>query len=406
MVDRRRMISSLAAGVAWSLSDRDPAAAQRPSRGNGNAHPMRPYREILEKVLAEHRIVGGTLAIAREGKLALAEGFGLADADARRPVTPETLFCIGSVTKSITAAATLKLVDQGRVRLDARLVDVVPDIRPEGGRFADPRFEQITVRHVLYHASGIPNRVRARSGPKAEPVDPGEDGGEDEESSREAALQLREAMGGPLDFAPGSTHRYSNSGYLIARLVVERGSGQDYVRFVEQHVFRPMGITRAVMERLEPTAGETGRYVIGPRGRMPAPRKASNWLFTPTEMVLFLTAMAGSRGRPFLSRPSYRAMVAPPPPPIETKPGRPHVGLGWDAVVNTPRGAGFSKDGGKPGVSAWVQHRPDGVSWAFMINTTRANKVEGPNPAAEIRRLVNDALDHQATWPAHDLFRT
>ena len=118
MVDRRRMISSLAAGVAWSLSDRDPAAAQARAGGNGNAHPMRPYREILEKVLAENRIVGGTLAIAREGKLALAEGFGLADADARRPVTPETLFCIGSVTKSITAAATLKLVDQGRVRLE------------------------------------------------------------------------------------------------------------------------------------------------------------------------------------------------------------------------------------------------------------------------------------------------
>ena len=130
---------------------------------------MHAYDEIMEKVLSEHGIVGGTLAIAKDGRLVLARGYGLADADARRPVTPETLFCIASVTKSITAVAALKLVDQGRIQLDARLVDVLADIRPPGGRFADPNFERITLRQVLYHGSGIPNRVHVgRKGTRAE----------------------------------------------------------------------------------------------------------------------------------------------------------------------------------------------------------------------------------------------
>ncbi len=108
-------------------------------------------------------------------------------------------------------------------------------------------------------------------------------------------------------------------------------------------------------------------------------------------MVRFLSAVSGTRGEPFLSPRIYRAMVAPPPPPLETRPGAKHVGLGWDAVRNLPNGDQFSKNGAKPGVSAWLEHFPNGVDWAFMINTTNGNKDE-PNPAAEIIRRVGQAI--------------
>ncbi len=315
MISRRKLIGSMLAGLGSSLVGREIAYGQPPNKKAGGHQGMHAYDEIMESVLSAHGIVGGTLAIAKDGRLALAKGYGLADEDARRPVTPRTLFCVASVTKAVTAVAALRLVDQGRLQLDARLVDVIADIRPPGGRFADPNFERITLRQVLFHGSGIPNRVHAgkQGGKAAKSGDDEDEGGEEGEGSEKAVEQLRAAMAGPLDFVPGSTHKYSNSGYLIARLFVERASGQSYVPFVEQEVFRPMGIRRATMEKLEPIAGETSRYVRTPNGHKPAARSPVNWLFTPTELVLFLTALTGSRVKPFLSREVYHAMVAPPP---------------------------------------------------------------------------------------------
>lgn len=298
--------------------------------------------------------------------------------------------------------------------LNARLVDVLDDIRPPDGRLGDPNFREITVRHVLQHSSGIPNRIRVKGNPRRRPEEQEE--GEDEDDSadgdsNERGIELlRTAMAGQLDFAPGSRRSYSNSAFVIARLVIERASGKAYEPFVIDHILRPMGIMRAIMEKAEAAAEETCRYVLGVEGRRPAVRNVANWLFTSSDMVRFLTAVAGTRGQPFLKRPTFRAMVAPPSPPIKPGRGGSHVGLGWDGVVNTPQGPGFSKNGGKPGVSGWAQHRPDGVSWAFMINTNRlgakqANNEKHPNAARVIRQRVNHELDGQKSWPDVDMFR-
>jgi N-acyl-D-amino-acid deacylase len=387
-------------GLAQSVTAGPVAARQQPKTANKKTAGRRPglavFDEIIEGVLEERNVAGGSLAIAKDGRLVLARGYGLADIQTQRPVTPETLFCIASVTKAISAVAALRLVDLRKLHLNARLVDVLADLATKG-RFGDPRFRDITVHHLLYHASGIPDRVKTGGDEPGALVD--EEGG-----SREAVAMYHAAAAGRLDFAPGTDHRYSNSGYLILRLAIERGAGQPYESFVQEKVLKPMGISRIVMETAQPIAEETARYVRGPRGLRPAGRNPVNWLATPTDMVRFLSAVAGTRGAAFLSPKMYRAMVAPPPPPLETRPGAKHVGLGWDAVRNTPDGDRFSKNGGKPGVSAWLEHLPNGVDWAFMINTTSANKEE-PNAAAEIIRRVGKAIEDHRAWPAIDLFR-
>jgi CubicO group peptidase (beta-lactamase class C family) len=210
-------------------------------------------------------------------------------------------------------------------------------------------------------------------------------------------------VGGP-ELSTQTKCVYAKSGYLILRLAIERGAGQSYDSFVQEKVFKPMAVSRIVMETAQPIPEETSRYIRVPRGLRPTGRNPVNWLATPTDMVRFLSAVSGTRGEPFLSPRIYRAMVAPPPPPLESRPGAKHVGLGWDAVRNLPSGDQFSKNGGKPGVSAWLEHFPDGVDWAFMINTTSGNKDE-PNPAAEIIRRVGKAIEDHSAWPAIDLFR-
>jgi CubicO group peptidase (beta-lactamase class C family) len=209
----------------------------------------------------------------------------------------------------------------------------------------------------------------------------------------------------PLDFTPGSEHRYSNLGYLILRLAIERAAGQPYEPFVRKQVLKPMGITRMVLERPKPIPEETTRYTVGPNGLKRAPHIPHNWLATPTDLVKFLTALTGARGQPFLSRETYERMLELPPPPIQPTANGKHVGLGWDGVRRTPAGDQFSKNGGKIGVSAWLEHLPNGVDWAFMLNTTpqRGTGKKPTAPRAIIQRIDEAALALRE-WPATDLF--
>jgi CubicO group peptidase (beta-lactamase class C family) len=145
-------------------------------------------------------------------------------------------------------------------------------------------------------------------------------------------MYLAAAAGG-LDFAPGTDHRYSNSGYLILRLAIERGAGQSYDSFVQEKVFKPMAISRIVMETAQPIPEETSRYIRGPRGLRPAGRNPVNWLATPTDMVRFLSAVSGTRGEPFLSRGSIARRL--PRPRRRWKPTPAPSTLAW---VGTPSG--------------------------------------------------------------------
>ncbi len=408
MINRRQALTAVILSTLGPEVGGPSASAQVPRqrRKNQQQVPKQGARvglaridQIFEEVMDEHQIAGGTMAIAKDGRLVLARGYGLADVAAGRSVTAETLFSLGSVTKSVSAVAALKLIEEGKLDLEGRLMDLLADIKPgRGQRVADPHFRLITVHHLLYHGSGLAhNTIRP---------DTKGAGDEDEGGDDDVIAVYRAAMTRPLDFAPGSEHRYSNVGYLVLRLVIERAAGQPYEPFVRERILKPMGITRMVLETPEPIAGETRRYVIRPSGRRPAPHVPHNWLATPTDMVRFLTALTGSRGRRLLSKKTTDLMLAVPPPPI--KPGREgrHVGLGWDIVRAVDGDYQFSKNGGKVGVSAWLEHLPGGIDWAFMINTSVGPNAEAKGPTAprEIIRRIDEAALSLRQWPELDLF--
>ncbi|MGH7331180.1 MAG: serine hydrolase domain-containing protein [Candidatus Rokuibacteriota bacterium] len=115
----------------------------------------------MTDILREQRVAGASLAIAKDGRLVLAKGYGFANVQAGESVRPQSLFSLGSVTKPITAVAILKLSEQGKVRLDDYLVSVLSDLAPLPGQTVfDPRFRAITVRQLLYHAGGWNDRNR------------------------------------------------------------------------------------------------------------------------------------------------------------------------------------------------------------------------------------------------------
>jgi CubicO group peptidase (beta-lactamase class C family) len=165
----------------------------------------------------------GAVLVARRGRPVFSRGVGLADRKRRIRVTPRTVFDIGSITKNLTLAAALALVEHGRLQLSDLLSEVLPGVPADKQR--------ITVRQLLEHRAGLPQYV----------VDA--PGGDFVELSRVDALSR--ILKRPLRFAPGSDYGYSDAGYTVAAAVIENAADEPFERFVRERILRPAGMTSA-----------------------------------------------------------------------------------------------------------------------------------------------------------------
>jgi N-acyl-D-amino-acid deacylase len=378
MLNRRDALKTLVAGLAGPSIFAESATAQ--PRGDGPAGgDFSAVEPLMHRFIEEHRIAGASMAIAYRGRIVSDRGYGFADVATRQPVEPTTFFSLASVTKSITGVGVLKLVEQGRLDLDARVIQVLRDLHPpRGERIVDPRFREMTVHQLLFHGGGLPHDA------------PGSGDGE-----RAEEREYRQLMEKRLLFDPGTDPRYSNAGFIVLRLVIERASGERYEPFIRQHILQPMGITHM---HLEPERGygpaETHRYLPG--GQRPAPRNTGNWLAQSGELARFAAAVAGSAGGPTFLSPKFTAIMLECPPSLtasgKAKPNGPHVGLGWDTAELFPNGTcRFSKNGGKPGVEAWLEHLETGIDWALFFNTGAPK--EGPSPIGQARKMMYESFD-------------
>src|SRR5499433_3787748 len=120
---------------------------------HGRASDTPPGFEQIESAflgfMKANALPGASLAIAKNGKLVFARGYGLADVEQNQPVQPESTFRFGSIGKTITAIAIMKLVQEGKLDLDSSAFVLIPDIRPHSGRLGDSRINRITIRNLL-----------------------------------------------------------------------------------------------------------------------------------------------------------------------------------------------------------------------------------------------------------------
>lgn len=204
---------------------------------------MSAFDKTLPDVMQKYAVPGGAIAVVRDGRLFYARGFGYADVENKTPVQPDALFRIASVAKPITAAAIMKLVEEGRLKVDDRVAPFIAHLAPAPGAAVDPRWEQITIRHLLNHTGGW-DRTRPDGG--FDPIDrPGIAAaavGAPAPASAETLIRYMKGM--PLDFNPGEKFRYSNLGYIILGRVIERASGMPYQEYVRTRVLEPVGANR------------------------------------------------------------------------------------------------------------------------------------------------------------------
>jgi CubicO group peptidase (beta-lactamase class C family) len=173
----------------------------------------------------EHDHFSGMVLVARNGVPIFSQSYGMANYELNAPFTPDTVFNVASITKQFTATAILQLQEQGRLNVNDPICTYLDDC-PSAWR-------PITIRHLLTHTSGIPNYSSL--------PDWDEVGAVTEYHSHLEVVALFRDL--PLEFAPGAQHSYSNSGYQLLGLIIERTSGVTYGAYLNDHIFAPLGMT-------------------------------------------------------------------------------------------------------------------------------------------------------------------
>jgi CubicO group peptidase (beta-lactamase class C family) len=167
--------------------------------------------------------------VIQDGIVLHRRGYGLADLEAGTPIGGDTAFYLCSLAKAFTAMAVMLLADAGQVQYDER----VRRLAPELPAFADA----ITVRHLLYHTSGLPDYFRLSTRP-----DLAELSGFTNADVLRWLCRLE-----ALDFPPGERRQYSNAGYILLAILVARAADQPFHQFLQQRIFGPLGMQRTLV---------------------------------------------------------------------------------------------------------------------------------------------------------------
>ena len=194
------------------------------------AGAMEKTRSLARALLVQENLPGLSVAVAIDGKIVWAEGFGYANVERHTPVTPRTQFRTGSVSKTLTAAAVALLYDRGRLDLDAPVQTYVP---------AYPHKQwTVTTRQLLGDIAGV-HRLR------------GEHNNNDN-VPRGNCTSLKQALDifavEPLSFEPGTRYRYSTYGWILLSAVIKGAAARPFATFMSDEVFEPLGMDRTVLE--------------------------------------------------------------------------------------------------------------------------------------------------------------
>ena len=250
---------------------------------------------VIRATVTDKHLVGLSVAVAQDGKVVLAKGYGLKTLGSHDSVSAETMFAVGSVTKQFTCSAVLLLAQDGKLTLQDPVAKYFPKLTRAG---------DITLLDLGNHVSGYRDFY---------PLD-----FVDREMQKPATADqiIDEYATRPLDFDPGTRWSYSNTNFLILGRVVEQAGGQPFGAFLAQRIFTPVGMTHTQFDPVDHTpAMATGytTYALGPP--FPAEPEGRGWAgsagaiwSTPSDIAAWDMALIGGK---VLSDDSYRTLTTP-----------------------------------------------------------------------------------------------
>ncbi len=335
--------------------------------------------QILREAVDQGEVPGCIALVSRQGRILKHEAYGLSDLENQRPFATNTLCWIASITKPVTVAAAMTLVDSGKIALDDPVEKYLPEFREQ--QDANGKHHAFTIRQVMSHSSGLVPRppTRRSAWPIGEPLD-----------DRWLEQKLPEIVStiahSPLQFEPGSKFEYSNSALFVLGRVIEVVSGKPYAEYVKEKILDPLRMTDT---HFAPPAAEAKRVAViyarrdGQRETIfrfnPAVKIVNaapdGGLFSyPAQLVPFFETFLNNDER-VLSRRAVAEML---------KPQASGWGLGWELKD------GLFQHSGSSGTTAWCDPKTGVIGIVFL--QFRDQKDSDARLRNQFRQAVREAF--------------
>ena len=310
---------------------------------------------LVQKAVEADEVPGAVALVARHGRIIRHEAFGLRDIENQLPFTTNTLCWIASITKPVTAAAAMTLVDAGKIGLDDPVEKYLPEFREQ--KDTNGAHHVFTIRHLMSHTSGlVPNPPTRRSAwPIGGPLD-------DFWLQQNLPEIVRTIARSQLRFKPGSKFEYSNSAFFVLGRVIEVVSGKPYAAFVKEKILEPLRMTDT---HYAPPTSEAKRvakiyarrdgkretiFHFNPSVKISNTAPDGGLFSYPAQLVPFLQMFLDNDGR-VLSRAAVTQMLTP----------QPHGwGLGWSLQD------GVFMHEGSSGTVAWADPKTGTIGILFL----------------------------------------
>jgi CubicO group peptidase (beta-lactamase class C family) len=321
------------------------------------------------KMVADKLVPGVEICVRHHGATVFSKGFGLANIETATPVTPASVFRIGSITKQFTASAILQLAQEGKLSLDDTLAKYLPDF---------PNADRLVLRRMLSHTSGLGNYTQIN------PLVFLQDSRTDRSTT-----QLIEAMkptSQKLAYEPGTAWRYSNTAYVLLGVILEQIEKQSYAEVMQHRLFTPLGLaSTAVDDAATVVPNRASGYSSAARApsgfvnasfiAMSFPGGAGNLRSTASDLCAWHAALLGGK---VLQPASLKAMLTPATlndgslPALTDPKGVKHdvrygFGIGLDVIDGHPS---IAHDGGIQGFVSHLESLTDvDLTIAVLLNT-------------------------------------
>ncbi|WP_080058104.1 serine hydrolase [Spirosoma aerolatum] len=326
---------------------------------------------LIQQYVA-NRQFNGTVLVAEQGKVIFRKGYGMANMEWNISNTPDTKFRLGSITKQFTSMLIMQLVEKGKIKLDGKVTDYLPDYPKATG-------DKVTIHHLLTHTSGIPSYTGFPDFFEKMSRDP---------YTPDAFVKKFSDM--PLEFEPGSTFSYDNSGYFLLGVIIEKVTGKSYAEVLQEAILKPLQMLNTGYDLADPIIPKRasgyekrgGRYVNAPYLDMTIPYAAGSMYSTVEDLYRWDQALYTDK---LLSAQSKETMFTP---------FLSHYAYGW-GVSKTKIGS--LKDsllliehtGGINGFNTIISRIPKDKQLVVLLNNT------GGAPLGSIRKNILNILYNQ-----------
>lgn len=362
---------------------------------------------IFNRFIKKWEIAGASLAIAYEGKLIFTRGYGFADRENQVPAEPYHLFRVASVSKLVTAAAVMKLVEEGRLHLEDKVFGPEGVLNDTAFMHArDPRVYSIRVINLLEHSGGWTPRYGDQM---FMPLYIAQQMKSDYPPDLNTIICF--ALTKRLHFTPGNYSSYSNLGYSILGEVISKVSGMPYEEYVQSNILEPLTIvwSRIGMNTSDKRFHDEVKY-YEPAGSDKVPAcdgsgslvyrsdggndihtlgAAGGWIFSSVDLLKFVLSIDGEPSKPdLLSTQSIMLMTGNESPDSL---------FGWrnaDKLGNIWRTGFFA------GSTAMIMKQSDGFTWVVLLNSSAW---KGADFSIEIMRTMRQVFSQVKQWPEKDL---